>query len=247
MLEVLGLAHRYGFVELESSISDYLKAVLNIRNVCLIFDIASMYNLKSLCETCCEFMDRNASDIIQSENFFTLSPVSTSAVSRILVLIFLSCQKFSEFMFFLLSNPETLKQSRKATCTCGKPEQLHRGLISCNLFGEILHALTFLLQTALQEVISRDSFCAQEIEIFRAVQQWSVRNPDEEITSIVRQVRLPLMDLDELLNVVRESGMISADAILDAIKTKNQNRNMELNYRGFLSKLNLMFGCLQDD
>ena len=44
------------------------------------------------------------------------------------------------------------------------------------------------------------------------------------------------MDLDELLNIVRESGMISADAILDAIKTKNQNRNMELNYRGFLSK-----------
>ena len=46
------------------------------------------------------------------------------------------------------------------------------------------------------------------------------------------------MDLDELLNIVRESGMISADAILDAIKTKNQNRNMELNYRGFLSQYN---------
>ena len=89
----------------------------------------------------------------------------------------------------------------------------------------------------MQEVISRDSFCAQEIEIFRAVQQWSEKNPEEDIAEIVRQVRLPLMDLDELLNVVRESGMISADAILDAIKTKNQNRNMELNYRGFLSKL----------
>ncbi len=89
----------------------------------------------------------------------------------------------------------------------------------------------------MQEVISRDSFCAQEIEIFRAVQQWSEKNPEEEdILDIVRQVRLPLMDLDELLNIVRESGMISADAILDAIKTKNQNRNMELNYRGFLSK-----------
>ena len=73
---MLGLAHRYGFVELESSISDYLKAVLNICNVCLIFDIASMYSLKSLCETCCEFMDRNASDVIQNENFFSLSSVS---------------------------------------------------------------------------------------------------------------------------------------------------------------------------
>ncbi len=80
-MEVLGLAHRYGFVELESSISDYLKAVLNIRNVCLIFDIASMYNLKSLCKTCCEFMDRNASDIIQSENFFSLSSVRAHSFS----------------------------------------------------------------------------------------------------------------------------------------------------------------------
>ena len=75
-------------------------------------------------------------------------------------------------------------------------------------------------QVALQEVISRDSFCAPEIEIFRAVQQWSDKNPDENVTNIVRRVRLPLMDLDELLNIVRESGMISADAILDAIKTK---------------------------
>ena len=88
----------------------------------------------------------------------------------------------------------------------------------------------------MQEVISRDSFCAQEIEIFRAVQRWSEKNHDEDITEIVKQVRLPLMDLDDLLNVVRESGMISADSILDAIKTKNQNRNMELNYRGILSK-----------
>ena len=84
-MEVLGLAHRYGFVELESSISDYLKAVLNIRNVCLIFDIASMYNLKSLCETCCEFMDGNASDIIQSENFFSLSSVSKICIDEILL------------------------------------------------------------------------------------------------------------------------------------------------------------------
>ena len=77
MLDVLGLAHQFGFSELESSISDYLKAILNTRNVCLIYDIASMYNLKSLCYTCFEFMDRNASEILQSEAFPTLSTVSS--------------------------------------------------------------------------------------------------------------------------------------------------------------------------
>jgi len=75
LLEVLGLANQYGFVELQSAMSEYLKAVLNIRNVCLIFDIASMYGLHSLCETCCQFMDHNAVEILQSEGFLALSPV----------------------------------------------------------------------------------------------------------------------------------------------------------------------------
>ena len=36
-----------------------------------------MYSLTSLCETCCEFMDRNAAEIIQSDALLTLSGVST--------------------------------------------------------------------------------------------------------------------------------------------------------------------------
>jgi len=78
LLEVLGLANKYGFVELQSAMSEYLKAVLDIRNVCLIFDIASMYGLRSLCETCCQFMDHNAAEILQSEGFLSLSPVPSS-------------------------------------------------------------------------------------------------------------------------------------------------------------------------
>ncbi len=75
LLDVLGLAHQYGFQELEVAISDYLKSTLNIGNVCLIFDLASMYSLASLSQTCCEFMDRNAGDILHSDSFLTLSAV----------------------------------------------------------------------------------------------------------------------------------------------------------------------------
>ena len=46
ILDVLGLAHQYGFVDLETSISDYLRAILSVRNVCLIYDMASMYALQ---------------------------------------------------------------------------------------------------------------------------------------------------------------------------------------------------------
>ena len=63
ILEILGLAHKYGFQDLESSISDYLKAVLSIKNVCLIYDTASLYGLEKLMHSCCFFMDRHAVEV----------------------------------------------------------------------------------------------------------------------------------------------------------------------------------------
>ncbi|XP_045185511.2 BTB/POZ domain-containing protein 9-like [Mercenaria mercenaria] len=161
LLDILGMAHRYGFTELESAISDYLKAILNIRNVCLIYDLANIYSLRSLCETCKEFMDRNASQILQSDAFLTLSKHSV------------------------------------------------------------------------KELISRDSFCAPEIEIFISIQKWADDNEGEDPTPILESVRLALMSMHELLNTVRNTSFVSPDAILDAIKLKTECRNMDLKYRGF--------------
>lgn len=163
LLEVLGLAHKYGFLDLQTAMSEFLKKKLNIANVCLIFDMASMYSLRGLCDKCCEFMDQNAADILQSESFLTLSV------------------------------------------------------------------------SALQELISRDSFCAPEIDIFKAVQTWVEHNGDVELAkSAIAAIRFQLISLDDLLNVVRASSLVSADTILDAIKVKTESRDMELNYRGFL-------------
>lgn len=38
ILDILGLAHEFGFIELEISISDYLQKILNVRNVCFVLD-----------------------------------------------------------------------------------------------------------------------------------------------------------------------------------------------------------------
>ena len=162
LLDILGMAHRYGFVELETAISEYLKAILNIKNVCLIYDLANMYSLKSLCNVCKEFMDRNASNILHSESFLTLS------------------------------------------------------------------------QSSVRELISRDSFCAPEIEIFNAIQEWAGQNSSVDPTPILEAVRLPLMTMHELLNVVRDTNLVTADLILDAIKLQTESRDMDLQYRGFL-------------
>ncbi|KAL8613580.1 BTB/POZ domain-containing protein 9 [Nucella lapillus] len=162
LLDILGLAHRFVFVELETSISDYLKATLSLRNVCCIYDLANIYSLTSLCTVCKDFMDRQASDILTSEPFLQLSLMSV------------------------------------------------------------------------RDLILRDSFCAKEIDIFQAVCEWADHNQGTDPTPILEAVRLPLMNMNQLLNVVRDTGLVSSDAILDAIKLQTECRDMDLKYRGFL-------------
>lgn len=89
---------------------------------------------------------------------------------------------------------------------------------------------------AVRQLISRDSFCAAEIEIFRAIREWARHNSSAEVKSIFAEIRLPLMKLEDLLNTVRPSGLVSAEALLDAIKEQNERRDMDLRYRGLLRK-----------
>ncbi|XP_029650042.1 BTB/POZ domain-containing protein 9 [Octopus sinensis] len=162
LLDILGLAHQYGFVELESSISDYLKATLNIQNVCLIYDLANMYSLISLSQVCKEFIDRNALEILCSTSFCSLS------------------------------------------------------------------------ESSVKELLSRDSFCAQEIKIFHAICKWCECNPGVDRASVLEAVRLPLISIKDLFEVVRPTNLVSPNAILDAIQVIWECRGMDLKYRGFL-------------
>lgn len=59
---------------------------------------------------------------------------------------------------------------------------------------------------------------------------------ESEAELIVSKLRLPLINLSDLINVVRPSGLISADSILDAIKEQQERKSVELMSRGFLRK-----------
>lgn len=91
LLEVMGLAHRYGFAELESAISGYLRAILSIHNVCLIYDVATLYCLDSLKQTCYMYMDSNAEDVMESDGFLSLSEVRNIDL--------LNCRADERFMY----------------------------------------------------------------------------------------------------------------------------------------------------
>ncbi|XP_048507554.1 BTB/POZ domain-containing protein 9 isoform X2 [Athalia rosae] len=162
ILDILGLAHQYGFLDMETAVSDHLREILNIKNVCLIFDAARLYQLEFLTKVCHEYMDEHALEVIQHDSFLQLSP------------------------------------------------------------------------SALNELIARDSFYAPEVDIFLAVHAWVKANPEVEAKDVVGQVRLGLVDIRDLLNVVRPTGLVSSEAILDAITVRTLTKDSQLNYRGRL-------------
>ncbi|KAK6755506.1 hypothetical protein RB195_014088 [Necator americanus] len=73
VMEILGLAHKYGFVKLQNAIADYLKAILNNKNLCTIFNISQLYCLNDLTEYCLVFADQNASEVLTTQGFLQLS------------------------------------------------------------------------------------------------------------------------------------------------------------------------------
>lgn len=76
ILDILGLVNQFGFSELEISISEYLKQILSINNVCSILDASQMFGLNSLTSVCHTFIDRNASELLSHSSFKTLSQQS---------------------------------------------------------------------------------------------------------------------------------------------------------------------------
>lgn len=166
ILEILGLTHKFGFQDLEEAIVEYFLKILSISNVCLLYDASLLYGLTLLAKECLSYIDKNATDVMNHESFFMLSPSS------------------------------------------------------------------------LKEMIQRDSFCAQEIDVFKAVQEWIRRNPEEKdsIPEILACVRLPLIELEQLMEIVRPCDFVTADVILDAVKSKcdAKDRPQDLGYRGFM-------------
>ena len=66
---------------------------------------------------------------------------------------------------------------------------------------------------------------------------WGVPAPLTS-ASILSSVRLSLMSTPDLLKVVRPTGLVPADVLLDAIQSRTECRDMELQYRGYLRKYN---------
>ena len=152
IIDLLGLAHKYGLLALQSAIGSYLESIINVKNVSIIYDVACLYQLFRLRDKCLMYMDHNAVDALETDGFANLS------------------------------------------------------------------------ETAIITIISRDSFCAPEVKIFKAVSDWIAANKEEgkDFSHILNIIRLPLISLHDLFHGVRESKLFESDVILDAIQMKTE-------------------------
>lgn len=103
--------------------------------------------------------------------------------------------------------------------------------------SELLKEESFnlLSQSTLVILLSRDSFFCPEIDIFLAVKKWIETNSDmkhDDIKKVVSELRLPLISLEDLLTIVRPTGLMDADKLLDAIHVKTQSKVNRLPHRG---------------
>ncbi|XP_073981114.1 BTB (POZ) domain containing 9 [Rhodnius prolixus] len=168
ILEILGLAHQYGFPNLEKSICDFFMLTLSVQNVFSIYDAARLYQLNYLKETCKTYIDKD------------VAPILDSSKSR-----------------FLQLSPEGLK-----------------------------------------EIIERDSFYAPEVHIFETVLAWAHANNmkgSPQLEDVLLAVRFELMSIEDLCKIVRPSGLVSSETILDALERQTIHRDDCLKYRGTLN------------
>lgn len=165
IIDLLGLAHKYGLLALQSAIGNYLESVVSVKNVSVIYDVACLYQLQRLRDKCLMFMDHNAVDVLETDGFTSLS------------------------------------------------------------------------ECAIIAIISRDSFCAPEIKIFKAVSNWVAANKEgKDFSHILKIIRLPLISLQDLFHDVRESKLFASDVILDAIQLKTECKVNDMPFRGHLEE-----------
>ncbi|KAI6225487.1 BTB/POZ domain-containing protein 9 [Aphelenchoides fujianensis] len=103
---------------------------------------------------------------------------------------------------------------------------------------EVLQTEAFyqLSAPAVCGILSRGSLCAPEVFVFKAVAQWldANREADEKTRGeLLDCIRLPLISMDDLLSIVRPTGLIPSDRLLDVLEDQRSKRNNEALYRGF--------------
>ncbi|CAD5232091.1 unnamed protein product [Bursaphelenchus xylophilus] len=88
---------------------------------------------------------------------------------------------------------------------------------------------------SLLRILSRNSFCAPELLIFQSLTKWIYSHPEEANmhTCLLKQIRLTLIKLEDIMENVRPTNLMEPERVLDAIHDQITKRTSDLGYRGF--------------
>lgn len=78
-----------------------------------------------------------------------------------------------------------------------------------------------LTPALLASLVSRADLQVDEIDVFAALQRWAAVDPStrrEALSIVTPHLRLPLIALRDLMRIVRPSGLVSPEQLLDAIE-----------------------------
>ncbi|XP_055299680.1 BTB/POZ domain-containing protein 9-like [Sitodiplosis mosellana] len=92
--------------------------------------------------------------------------------------------------------------------------------------NEFLDHITFkeLPLTSLCALLKRDTFYAPEIDIFKAICNWSTNKPDDDIKEALSTVRWSELSMDDYLNVVVPSNILDSTQLLNTMNRKSTNK-----------------------
>jgi len=69
LIQVIDLVEKYCLFDLKSYFENYFIQILSVHNICQLFEVARIYDLKQLKIESLELIDRNAKTILKSESF----------------------------------------------------------------------------------------------------------------------------------------------------------------------------------
>lgn len=81
-----------------------------------------------------------------------------------------------------------------------------------------------LSKTNLKSILLRESFCANELSILVALNRWIKANPEEDGKVLYQHIRMNLIDLEQLIELIRSTELLNPDEILDLIYSTVKNK-----------------------
>ncbi|XP_050427019.1 BTB/POZ domain-containing protein 9-like [Adelges cooleyi] len=165
VFELLRISDYYGILKLKLPLHDYLKSTIDVENAWSFFAMTRTYKYNDLEVESLHFIDNHASQLLQSEDFLTLSP------------------------------------------------------------------------EVLQDIIIRDTFYCNELDIFHAVCRWIKKHQNildhDTKMKVLSAIRYPLMSIKELTKV-RQSPLVKSNTSLHDTIFRNTSSPDKLQYRGQL-------------